>query len=342
MNKKHTSLALSVALAVTSLFPTKAAEASKGDTSSAKAKTTVTTTSQTKKLQQNLTQARTEYDALHKKFQAERAELLTAEKDYLGKEEGNIDHPYLDCNGLIHTGVGININDKDTFLSLPFRKSDKNETLLTDKEKEDYYKKLIALAPEQKGLPQGQKHSADYYKPFAPYTLAHVTGADKKTENERLLDKKIDEAILRLEAKYGATGFNSLPKSIRLALIDLVFHRGPGAVEEYGKLFAAYQKNDFDEMKKQITVKTNGSAGIKKRNEHRQALIEQGKKEGRSKTPFQLSVAEAKLNYFRGQAGQKPIQSAFSTGNPIKTNSQAQNATTQKAKTQKLASARGR
>ena len=326
MNKK-TLLSLSVAVAT--LFSAKAAEASKGSSSSAKSKTTATVVSQTKTLQQKLTEARTEYDALLKKFQQERADFITALKAHLLAEEGYVAHPYLDINGLIHTGCGININNKKIFMSLPFQKED--GTLLTQGEKEDYYKKLSDMGPEQKNLSMREKHSANYYKQFAPYTLT-------KEKNDELLDEKIDEAIMLWENKLGAVGFNDMALSAKVATTEMPFMR-KAIVEEATKFHAAFKKNDYDKMAKESTFKNGGT-----RNDRRQALFIKAKTEERPHTAAKLSLSEAKLNYYLQQAGQEPVKSAFSTGNPVKVtpNPTTQNATTQKANAQKLASARGR
>lgn len=327
----HLSLVLAAVTAATSLFSAKAAEASKGDTSKASEKAKITAVSLSKMQEQKLEEIHGKYKKLTEQFQKEQADLYAAAETYLKQEEGYIEHPYLDCNGLIHTGCGINIDNKDVFLSLPFQKTvkkSKTETEtkeLTKAEKEDYYKTLSALKADQKS--RVQKHSADYYKKFAPYTLS-------EEEHSRLFKEKYDEAYLTLNEVYGVIGFNDLPKSLKLALIDLLYQRGPGAAKEYKLLLGASQKNNFNEMKKQITVKTNGNPGIKKRNEHRQALVEQAKGENRPYTVSKLAPVEAQYNYLLQETGRKPVKTVLPTKNPVKI--------VQNPSTQKLASARGR
>ena len=316
MAKTKLSLLLAALTAGASLFPSSAkASAGKGDATKAAEKAKVTSVSFTETQEQKLEQIRVKYEKLLKQFQKEQADLYAAAETYLRQEEGYVAHPYLDCNGLIHTGCGINIDNKDMFLSLPFQKTVKKEggktetEALTKAEKEAYYETLSALKADQKS--RASKHSAGYYKKFAPYTLS-------EEEHGRLFKEKYDEACLTLNQVYGVIGFNDLPQSMKLALVDLLFHRGPGAAKEYKLLLAACQKNNFDEMKKQITVKSNGNEGLKRRNEHRQALVDQAKKEKRLYTVSKLAPLEVQYNYLLQQAGKKPVKTAFLTANPVK------------------------
>ena len=53
------------------------------------------------------------------------------------EREGDKDHLYLDSKGILHTGVGLNINDYESFKLLDF--IGKNNKLLSEREKRAYF-----------------------------------------------------------------------------------------------------------------------------------------------------------------------------------------------------------
>ena len=177
-------------------------------------------------------------------------------KDKLEKREGNIAHLYLDRNGLLHTGVGINVNDYANFKMLEFK--DKNGKLLTEKQKKALF--VQAKAFQMKQAKKGFNFSAKYYANKFAY-------APTKESRDMLFALNITKSMTDIKQMLGEKNYYNLHLNAQEELIGLHFNLGAGKFnpKKFKKLFAAAQKQDYQTMAKESHVK-----GVA---EHRNQLV---------------------------------------------------------------------
>ncbi len=132
--------------------------------------------------------------------------------------------PYLDTTSAITVGKGININQKNVFLALPWKKESRNGVNATAEEIElGYY----ALRDHGKSaIDRNGKINilADHQKKWSGLVLPD-------TERDRLFQKKILEFHKILQSKFFE--FETFPPEAKSALLDMVFNLGQTRFSRY-------------------------------------------------------------------------------------------------------------
>lgn len=150
--------------------------------------------------------------------------------------EGDIPHIYLDTNGFISSGVGYNVDNKDTFMSIPWRNQNRPAT---QEEKEAAYNKFMELKNAKE---YGEGYDAEHFKEYSPLTM-------EKDMRTSAMNKHVLNAAEFLDRRY--PWFRNLSPERQAAIIDIQYNTGKFTKNEFPKLIEAAKRNDFAEMAKQ-------------------------------------------------------------------------------------------
>jgi len=158
---------------------------------------------------------------------ATQSELKILRK-HLIRDEGNINHLYLDSKNNVTIGVGHLIKNLAAAQKL---------LLYTLKGKKATPANIKLDFDTIKKHPNLNRFRAPYYKQF---TLLNMKAADIQAQ----LNAHIVNFEKELKRLY--TGFSSYPKEVRLALFDMIFNLGyPRLKNKYPKMNAAIAKKDW-------------------------------------------------------------------------------------------------
>lgn len=209
---------------------------------------------------QNLQQKIREYNRLIQ-LRAEVRKALTQEMmRRIEKAEGRVLHPYLDINGLIHVGVGTNIDAWKKFKTVDFR--NEKGLPLTIAQKKAYYDQIVAYRTQLK------KKAAEEYKkakakdpkakPKNPFNLSATHYAPffkHKVPNNwatLTLQNHIEMDINNLEKRCASIGmgFYDFPAQALIAMADMEYTLGVGkfSVKAYPKFWQAARHKNFQVM----------------------------------------------------------------------------------------------
>ncbi|MBR5598678.1 MAG: hypothetical protein IKW39_01415 [Alphaproteobacteria bacterium] len=147
--------------------------------------------------------------SLEKKY----SKLLFNVREHLVNEESEnlIEYIYLDSKGYITTGIGSNIDDKETFLDIDFMIGDRHATY---QEKLDVYNKFKDMSEKEI---YKNNYKAQYYKKFSNLRI-------NAREAEKLLYKHTLNDLKML--REGIEGFDKLPQSLQEVLMDIKYNTG--------------------------------------------------------------------------------------------------------------------
>lgn len=180
--------------------------------------------------QANCSDATPQLSAL-KNYQAENDKLLREHVKWLRRNEveGNIPYIYLDIKGNMTTGIGLNVDNYETFMNIGWQVDGRPATL---KEKQVAYNRLTQLKKQGEF---GQIYSAIKYKNETPLTIsdeyAIQIAVNHLKGNVAYLQKNIPE-------------FDTLPYPLKLVLLDICYNTGSLKKEKWPKLYKAIsQKN---------------------------------------------------------------------------------------------------
>ena len=125
--------------------------------------------------------------SLEKKY----SKLLSNVRNHLENKNGEdfVENVYLDTNGKISTGIGLNINDFDTFMKINF---EINNRAATYNEKLETYNKFIEL---KKRNEYGKKYDAEHYKEYSNLRINHKIAKDLMNKHTLNDLKKLREGI---------------------------------------------------------------------------------------------------------------------------------------------------
>lgn len=137
--------------------------------------------------------------------------LLEITKERLKEDEDIKPHPYLDTKGVITTGVGANIDNKQAFMKVNWKV---DERPATKAEKEAAYK---AMKASKNNKEYGQKIGSQYYENKTNLKI-------DKQEAERMLDEhlKNDSKAIKKEIP----DFDKLPFELKEVLMDIKYNTG--------------------------------------------------------------------------------------------------------------------
>ena len=177
--------------------------------------------------------AGTRSDANHTKESEEKLDDISLEKRYckllsnvrkhLENKIGEdlVENIYLDTNGKITTGIGLNINKFDTFMSIDFEVDNRPATY---NEKLEAYNKFMELKERKE---YGKKYGADHYEKYSNLRINHKTA--KNLMNRHTLNdlKKLREGI---------EDFDKLPLPLQEVLMDIRYNTGNVSKSNWPKL----------------------------------------------------------------------------------------------------------
>ena len=147
--------------------------------------------------------------SLEKKY----SKLLSNVRNHLENKNGEdfVENVYLDTNGKISTGIGLNINDFDTFMKINF---EINNRAATYNEKLETYNKFIEL---KKRNEYGKKYDAEHYKEYSNLRINHKIAKD-------LMNKHTLNDLKKL--REGIEDFDKLPLALQEVLMDIRYNTG--------------------------------------------------------------------------------------------------------------------
>lgn len=106
----------------------------------------------------------------------------------------------------------------------------------------DFHKKLTEQLINHEGL-----RLKPYHCPAGKLTIGIGRNLEDKGISEKeaamLLENDIEECVQDLEAIF--QGFDLLPESVHLVLVDMRFNLGPGRFRHFKKMIAAVINHDF-------------------------------------------------------------------------------------------------
>lgn len=153
--------------------------------------------------------------------------------------EGEVAHLYLDTRGNPTIGVGFHVATKSEFAQLPLRE-------IRSKRHASREHKLAEFE-RIKRLPAGCP--ANFYTNHCELYLSHKAC-------QKILLVKIQSFKAELGKIYGDSKFNALPKSVKLALVDMIYTLGQTQLQNnWPKFNAAIHKRDWREAANQCNRK---------------------------------------------------------------------------------------
>jgi GH24 family phage-related lysozyme (muramidase) len=158
---------------------------------------------------------------------------MTDKYDFITRFEGVIPHMYLDTNGYVTVGVGNMIPDERAARRLHMRDRANHADATQDELVHEY--RTIG------GMKRGLRASA------------YMTSCNLEMTNDeirRLFDRRVSEFEMQLRAVY--YNYDACPELCRLALLDLCFNLGAGALDrKWPCLKEAVQTMNWNEAAKQ-------------------------------------------------------------------------------------------
>ncbi|WMN58589.1 hypothetical protein NI389_09990 [Pseudoalteromonas xiamenensis] len=143
--------------------------------------------------------------------------------------EGEVNHLYLDSKGNPTIGAGFHIPNKAAFANLPLRENRTKRAASRDHKLSEF--------DRIKRLPPG--YAANFYTQHCELYLSHRAC-------QKVLQGKINQFKHELMVIYGESFYQSLPRSIKLALLDMIYNLGQTQLQtKWPKFNAAIQARDW-------------------------------------------------------------------------------------------------
>ena len=160
--------------------------------------------------------------------------------------ENNIPHLYLDTNGILHTGIGLNVNDYKSFQKLDF--IGPKGRLLTDREKRSYFARIQNFQRNQAS--KGFNYNASYYANY--FTILPT-----KESQDRMFSNRINDAMQAIKAYLGTEAYYNLHPTAQSEIITMFYNMGQGRFnpEKWPLFFAAAKNADYITMSKECHTK---------------------------------------------------------------------------------------
>ncbi len=158
----------------------------------------------------------------------------------LKKFEGSVPWMYLDTTGKVTVGVGAMLPDAHAAGALPFLIGEQAATL--DQIATDF-RRVVGL---------GKGHLAPFYRRGGGPRLSEET-----------IEARLADVLQGFEGylRNHIHGYQTLPDSAKIALLDMVYNLGPGRLfSEYPSLIAAVEKGDWAAAARQSLRKGPGPA----------------------------------------------------------------------------------
>ena len=164
-------------------------------------------------------------------------ELYNIMAKELDRHEGKVDHFYLDTNGFVTIGSGMNVNDKDKFMNLPMMNGDH---FATHKEKETCYNTFMKHKNDGK---YGSNFSSGWYKNDCSLRLSPDVSEKMKRDH-------LAKDIVSLDKRNIIT---TMPLNLQMATVDIQYNTGKMYDGEGGfpKYLEAHRRGDIETMAKE-------------------------------------------------------------------------------------------
>lgn len=176
---------------------------------------------------------------------------LAAVRKNLIIREGDIPCLYLDSKGILHTGIGLNVNDYSSFKELDF--VTENGTVLTEKEKKAYFARIKAFQRQQAKL--GFNYKSSYY-------ARHFTIRPSKNSRDKMFVKRMYTSMQSIKEMLGTEAFYNLHPLAQAELIMMHYNMGSNRFnpKKWPKLFSAAKRADYITMSQECHTKSVSEA----------------------------------------------------------------------------------
>lgn len=163
--------------------------------------------------------------------------LLTNTIAHLKKEEGNPQHIYLDTKGYKTIGVGINVDDWNTFQKLNFMLNNRPATL---EEKRQAFNIFENSKAQNR---YGQKFGAEYFKDVSNLRITD-------DESNRLLNQHLQNTLQHVQTQF--PNFQTFPQGLQNVLLDIAYNTGNIIRKKWPRLHAAIQTKSLPLIRSNI------------------------------------------------------------------------------------------
>lgn len=172
---------------------------------------------------------------------------LTAVRNNLILREGDKPYLYLDSKGILHTGVGLNVNDYASFQELDFVKE--NGDLLTEREKRAYFARIKTFQRQQAKL--GFNYKSSYY-------ARHFTIRPTKGSRDRMFIKRMNNSMQSVKEMLGIQAYYNLHAIAQSEIIMMHYNMGSNRFnpEKWPKFFGAARRADYITMSQECHTKS--------------------------------------------------------------------------------------
>lgn len=163
--------------------------------------------------------------------------LLANAVAHLKEEENNKEYIYLDTKGYKTIGVGINVDNWNTFQKLNFMLNNRPATLEEKRQAFDTFESLKA----QKRY--GQMWTA---KKFENSSNLRITD----DESNRLLNQHLQNTLQHVQKQF--PNFQTFPQGLQNVLLDIAYNTGNITREKWPRLHAAIQTKSLPLIRSNI------------------------------------------------------------------------------------------
>lgn len=181
------------------------------------------------------------------------------------KNEGVINHPYLDSKGLITIGIGFNVDRRQDFMNLNLHITgfqDHSQRPATPSEKQRAYNDLKGFFDRNKKPIKSKKTGK------ISHGINHRAGSYRDKTHLRMMEKEIMRIALEKikgfegELKGKFQHFGCFPAPARIALMDMMWHLGGKQFSKgsWPKFFEAVKNRSWKEAAKQSRRTISGKA----------------------------------------------------------------------------------
>ena len=162
------------------------------------------------------------------------------------EREGNKNHLYFDTKGILHTGIGLNINNYSSFRKLDF--ITKDGKLLTERQKKAYFAKVKAFQRQQ--AKKGFNYKASYYAKY-------LTVCPTKESCDKLFIKRITDSMNYIKKTLGVEAYYNLHAKAQSEIIMMHYNMGSDRFNptKWPKFFNAAKHANYIVMSKECHTK---------------------------------------------------------------------------------------
>ena len=163
------------------------------------------------------------------------------------KREGNKNHLYLDSKGILHTGIGLNINNYKSFSELDF--VGENGALLNERQKRAYFAKVKAF--QRKQALKGFNYKASYY-------AKHLKIYPTKASLDKMFAKRIADSMDTIKNTLGQRAYYNLHAIAQAEIIMMHYNMGSERFNpsKWPKFFEAARHADYLKMSQECHTKS--------------------------------------------------------------------------------------